>query len=149
METMKVIASTCWNLWRRTLTLRKINIIIFLAVCFGFYIIFKPSLRKKSNHATRIGVILAGLFFLIWKVRSTLIYSEYDCSVLIHWVVSHCFACVMYPRRRAWYNILHKQGDVIQPTRSTQRTSIPFIIYIDKEDKTYFHKFSKATNKYI
>ena len=146
METMKVIASTCWNLWRRTLTLRKINIIIFLAVCFGFYIIFKPSLRKKKQSRNTHRWNFSPSLFLIWKVRSTLIYSEYDCSVLIHWVVSHCFACVMYPRRRAWYD---KQRDVIQPTRSTQRTSIPFIIYIDKEDKTYFHKFSKATNKYI
>ena len=32
---------------------------------------------------------------------------------------------------------LHNQRDVLQLTGSTHCTSIPFIIYIDKEDKTY------------
>ena len=36
---------------------------------------------------------------------------------------------------------LLEQRDVIQLTRSTHCSSIPFIIYIDKEDKSHFHTF--------
>ena len=71
------------------------------------------------------------------------------------WVVSRWVACVMQyltilevERGKA----LHKQQDLIQLTGSTQRTSIPFIIYIDKEDKTHlciFRYFSFQVLKSI
>jgi len=37
---------------------------------------------------------------------------------------------------------LHKQQDVIQLTGSTPCSSIPFIIYIDKEDKTHIYIYT-------
>ena len=69
---------------------------------------------------------------------------EYYCSVLIRWLVSRRIACTMQYLARPEVErntALHKQREVIQLTRSTYCSSIPFIIYIDKEDKTHLRKF--------
>ena len=57
-------------------------------------------------------------------------------------ITSHCLCNVFIARSEVERDTaLHKQRDVIQLTGSTHCISIPFIIYIDNEDKTYFRTF--------
>ena len=66
--------------------------------------------------------------------------TEYHNSVLICLAVSRTAACVKPYLLRPEFErdtALHKQRDVIQLTGSTHCSSIPFIIYRDKEDKTH------------
>ena len=65
-------------------------------------------------------------------------------SVLIRWVVSQCVVYVMqYLARPEVESVIryYTSNETIQPSRSIHSNSIPFIIYIDKEDKTHFHTF--------
>ena len=62
-----------------------------------------------------------------------------QCVDPVSCITSHCLCNAVSRETGGWERdtALHKQRDVIQLTGSTHCSSIPFILYKDKEDKTH------------
>ena len=102
-------------------------------------------------------VLPKDILLLIFVSISTQIHTEYyytvQCVDLLGCITSSCLCNVVSVERDTALHkqrdviqverdtALHKQRDVIQLTGSTHCSGIPFIIYIDKEDKTHLRTF--------
>ena len=95
-------------------------------------------------------VLPKDILLLIFVSISTQIHTEYyytvQCVDLLGCITSSCLCNVVSVERDT---ALHKQRDVIQLTGSTHCSGIPFIIYIDKEDKTHLRTFRYFSFKFL
>ena len=95
-------------------------------------------------------VLPKDILLLIFVSISTQIHTEYyytvQCVDLLGCITLSCLCNVVSVERDM---ALHKQRDMIQLTGSTHCSGIPFIICIDKEDKTHLRTFRYFSFKFL